>query len=181
MTPWTPKLYLLQPGYWARFWPLLQRASIGLYEHNCLGIAKGAAYSGLLSFFPILTTLASILVQAQAENRMRKKMAHLRKCRLLVLDEIGYRSLDRQATTCLFQLISERYERGSMILTSNKSYGEWGSIFQDNVIASAILDRLLHHSHTVNIKGESYRLKEKRKAGVWTQPAVEPASSGGGA
>lgn len=67
MTPWTPKLYLLQPGYWARFWPLLHRASIGLYEHGCLGIAKGAAYSGLLSFFPILTTLASILVQAQAE------------------------------------------------------------------------------------------------------------------
>jgi DNA replication protein DnaC len=68
-----------------------------------------------------------------------------------------------------------------MILTSNKSYGEWGSIFQDNVIASAILDRLLHHSHTINTKGESYRLKEKRKAGVWTQPAVEPAISGGGA
>ncbi len=67
MTPWTPKLYLLQPGYWARFWPLLHRAFIGLYEHGCLGIAKGAAYSGLLSFFPILTTLASILVQAQAE------------------------------------------------------------------------------------------------------------------
>jgi len=112
---------------------------------------------------------------------MRRKMSHLRKCRLLILDEIGYRSLDRQATTCLFQLISERYERGSMILTSNKSYGEWGSIFQDNVIASAILDRLLHHSHTVNIKGESYRLKDKRKAGVWTQPTVEPATSGGGA
>ena len=68
-----------------------------------------------------------------------------------------------------------------MILTSNKSYGEWGSIFQDNVIASAILDRLLHHSHTINIKGESYRLKDKRKAGVWTQPAVEPAISGGSA
>lgn len=97
------------------------------------------------------------------------------------IDEIGYRSLDRQATTCLFQLISERYERGSMILTSHKSYGEWGSIFQDNVIASAIVDRLLHHSHTLNIKGESYRLKEKRKAGVWTQPTADPAISGGGA
>ena len=65
-----------------------------------------------------------------------------------------------------------------MILTSNKSYGEWGAIFQDNVIASAILDRLLHHSHTINIKGESYRLKDKRKAGVWAQPAVEPAGGG---
>jgi hypothetical protein len=71
--------------------------------------------------------------------------------------------LDRQAATCLFQLISERYERGSMILTSNKSYGEWGTIFQDNAIASAILDRLLHHSRTINIKGDSYRLKERRK------------------
>ena len=99
----------------------------------------------------------------------------------MLLDEIDYRSLDKQATTCLFQLISERYERGSMILTSNKSYGEWGSIFQDNVIASAILDRLLHHSHTINIKGESYRLKDKRKAGVWTQSPAEPANSGGGA
>ena len=101
-----------------------------------------------------------------------------RKCRLLILDKIGYRTLDRNATTCLFQLISERYERGSMILTSNKSYGEWGAIFQDNVIASAILDRLLHHSHTVNIKGDSYRLKDKHKAGVWTRTAAE---SGGGA
>lgn len=76
MTPWTPKLYLLQPGYWARFWPLLHHASIGLYEHGCLGIAKGAAYSGLLSFFPILTTLASILVQAQAEA-VSRTIAHL--------------------------------------------------------------------------------------------------------
>ena len=89
--------------------------------------------------------------------------------------------MDREATTCLFQLISERYERASMILTSNKSYGEWGAIFQDNVIASAILDRLLHHSHTINIKGESYRLKDKRKAGVWTQPPAEAANAGGGA
>ncbi len=63
-----------------------------------------------------------------------------------------------------------------MILTSNKSYGDWGSIFQDNVIASAILDRLLHHSTTINIKGESYRLKDKRKAGVLSKAAATPAS-----
>jgi DNA replication protein DnaC len=136
---------------------------------------------GFAVYFVSLPDLLDRLVQAQAENRMRRKLAHLRKCRLLILDEIGYRTLDRQATTCLFQLISERYERASMILTSNKSYGEWGAIFQDNVIASAILDRLLHHSHTINIKGESYRLKDKRKAGVWTQPAAEAANSGGGA
>ena len=78
----------------------------------------------------------------------------------------GYLKLDSIAATCHFQLVSEHYEKGSIILTSNKSYGDWGSIFADNVIASAILDRLLHHSTTINIKGESYRLKDKKKAGV---------------
>jgi DNA replication protein DnaC len=68
-----------------------------------------------------------------------------------------------------------------MILTSNKSYGEWGAIFQDNVIASAMLDRLLHHSHTINIKGDSYRLKDKRKAGIWPQASAEATGAGGGA
>jgi hypothetical protein len=93
-------------------------------------------------------------------------MSLLVKPKLLILDEMGYLSLDSFAATCLFQLVSERYENGSIILTSNKSYGDWGAIFADNVIASAILDRLLHHSTTINIKGESYRLKDKKKAGV---------------
>ena len=69
--------------------------------------------------------------------------------------------------------MSQRYEKGSIILTSNKSYGDWGDIFPDQVMAAAILDRLLHHSTTVNIKGESYRLKEKRKAGLMTVEVVE--------
>ncbi len=146
--------------------------------HLAVSLGMEAIRQGFSVYFISLPELLERLVEAQAENRLRRKMAHLRKCRLLILDEIGYRTLDRQATTCLFQLISERYERGSMILTSNKSYGEWGAIFhQDNVIASAILDRLLHHSHTINIKGDSYRLKDKRKAGVWTQSA--DGSTGG--
>jgi DNA replication protein DnaC len=140
-----------------------------------------AIRQGFGVYFVSLPNLLERLGQVPAENRLRRKMSHLRKCRLLMLDEIGYQSLDRQATTGLFQLISERYERASVILTSNKSYGEWGTIFQDNVIASAILDRLLHHSHTINIKGESYRLKDKRKAGVWTPPPAESAGSGGAA
>jgi hypothetical protein len=87
-----------------------------------------------------------------------------------------YHRLDQFGATGLFQLVSDRYEHGSMILTSNKSYADWGSIFQDNVIASATLDRLLHHSTTINIKGESYRLKDKRKAGVLSKAAVTPVS-----
>jgi DNA replication protein DnaC len=70
--------------------------------------------------------------------------------------------------TLLFQLVSERYERGSMILTSNKSYGEWGVVFGDAVLAAAILDRLLHHSQTINIRGKSYRLKDRERAGLTT-------------
>jgi hypothetical protein len=75
--------------------------------------------------------------------------------------------LDDMGATIFFQLVSARYERGSIILTSNKSYGDWGSIFGDPIIATAILDRLLHHSTTINIRGESYRLKDRRKAGLF--------------
>ena len=69
----------------------------------------------------------------------------------------------------LFQLISRRYQKGSIILTSNKSFGEWGGIFTDQVLASAILDRLLHHSTTINIRGNSYRLRQKQKAGLFPE------------
>lgn len=147
--------------------------------HLAVSLGIEAIRQGFSVYFMTLPDLLERLVQAQAENRMHKKMAPLRQCRLLILDEIGYRILDQPATACFFQLISERYERGSMILTSNKSYGEWGTIFQDNVVTSAILDRLLHHSHTINIKGESYRLKDKRKAGVWTRPLSEAVQAGG--
>jgi DNA replication protein DnaC len=86
--------------------------------------------------------------------------------RVLIIDEIGYLPIDGQGANLFFQLISRRYERGPMILTSNQSFGSWGDVFGDRVIASAILDRVLHHSITVNIKGDSYRLKEKLKAGL---------------
>ena len=88
--------------------------------------------------------------------------------------KMGYLPLDELGATIFFQLVSARYERGSIILTSNKSYGEWGSIFGDPIIATAILDRLLHHSTTVNIRGESYRLKERRKAGLIPLPEPQP-------
>ena len=86
--------------------------------------------------------------------------------RLLIIDEIGYLPIDRLGANLFFQLVSRRYERGPMILTSNQSFGAWGEVFGDRVIAIAILDRLLHHSVTLNIRGNSYRLKEKLKAGL---------------
>jgi DNA replication protein DnaC len=89
---------------------------------------------------------------------------------------MGHLPLDHLGATIFFQLVSTRYERGSIILTSNKSYGEWGSIFGDPIIATAILDRLLlHHSTTINIRGESYRFKEHRKAGLIPLPEEQQA------
>jgi DNA replication protein DnaC len=90
--------------------------------------------------------------------------------KVLIIDEMGYLPLDDLGATIFFQLVSARYERGSIILTSNKSYGDWGSIFGDPIIATAILDRLLHHSTTINIRGESYRLKDRRRAGLLSRP-----------
>jgi|SRR6476620_3810953 len=102
-----------------------------------------------------------------APEQMPQRLMTLCKPKLLIIDEMGYLPFDRPAANFLFQLVSRRYERGAIIVTSNKSYGEWGDIFSDHVLAAAILDRLLHHSVTINIRGESYRLKDKRKAGVF--------------
>ena len=105
--------------------------------------------------------------------------------KVLIIDEMGYLPLDDLGATIFFQLVSARYERGSIILTSNKSYGDWGSIFGDPIIATAILDRLLHHSTTINIRGESYRLKDRRRAGLLPRaedqqpPPLPPVSAAG--
>src|SRR5450830_1810993 len=89
--------------------------------------------------------------------------------KVLIVDEIGYLPLERQEASLFFRLVARRYEKGSIILTSNKGFADWGEIFSDQVVATAILDRLLHHATTLNIKGESFRLKEKRKAGLLTK------------
>jgi hypothetical protein len=89
------------------------------------------------------------------------------------MDEMGCLPLDDLGSTIFFQLVSARYERGSIILTSNKSYGDWGSIFGHPIIATAILDRLLHHPTSINIRGESYRLKNRRKAGLFPRAEEE--------
>ncbi len=131
---------------------------------------------GFSAYFITMQDLVGQLARAREENKLKEKMALLAKPKLLILAEIGYLALDEFGATCLFQLVIHRYEHGSMILTSNKSYGDWGSIFQDNVIASGILDRLLHRSTPINIKPQSYRLKDKRKAGVLSKTAATPAT-----
>ncbi|MBT9260414.1 MAG: IS21-like element helper ATPase IstB, partial [Clostridiales bacterium] len=107
------------------------------------------------------------LRRAQAEHRLDRRMRVYLAPKVLIIDEFGVWPYDRAAATALFALISARYERGSIILTSNKGFAEWGEVLGDSVIATAILDRLLHHSHVINIRGESYRLREKKRAGLF--------------
>jgi DNA replication protein DnaC len=145
--------------------------------HLAIALGTEAIVAGYSVYFVTVQDLVSQFKRARDENKLKERMTLLIKPKLLILDEMGYLALDPFAATCMFQLVSERYEKGAVILTSNKSYGDWGSIFADNVIASAILDRLLHHSTTINIKGESYRLKDKKKAGVIaTKNAAKEAS-----
>jgi DNA replication protein DnaC len=134
--------------------------------HLAVALGIKACEQGVRTSFVTATALITTLGRALAEGRLEERLKVLSQPQLLIVDEIGYLPIDRQGANLFFQLVSRRYERGSIILTSNQSLGAWGEVFGDAVIASAILDRLLHHSITVNIKGESFRLKEKLKAGL---------------
>ena len=140
--------------------------------HLAVGLGLKACELGLRTMFTTAAGLIAMLGKALYENRLEERLKLLTQPKLLVIDEIGYIPIDRQGANLFFQLISRRYERGSILLTSNQSLGAWGEVFGDTVIASAILDRLLHHATTINIKGESYRLKEKRRAGLLRPAAV---------
>lgn len=149
--------------------------------HLAIALAVEAVRSGYGAYFITAHDLVSDLGRAARENRLDRRLRVYVAPKVLVIDEMGYLPLDTVGATIFFQLVSARYERGSIILTSNKSFGEWGSVFGDPIIATAILDRLLHHASTVNIRGESYRLKERRKAGLLTVPGPAPAVAGKGA
>ena len=99
-------------------------------------------------------------------GRLEERLTHYAKPKLLIVDELGYLPFEPDAAHLFFQLVSRRYERGAMLVTSNRAVGEWGSVLGDPVVATAILDRLLHHSHVLTIRGDSYRLREKRRSGL---------------
>lgn len=142
--------------------------------HLAVALGIKACEQGVRTLFITTTALITTLGRALAEGRLEERLKLLTQPQLLIVDEIGYLPIDRQGANLFFQLVSRRYERGSLIITSNQSLGAWGEVFGDAVIASAILDRLLHHSITVNIKGESFRLKEKLRAGL-LKPKLDSA------
>jgi DNA replication protein DnaC len=144
--------------------------------HLAVALGLKACEQGARTLFTTAMGLLATLGKALAENRLEERLKLLAQPQLLIIDEIGYIPIDRQGANLFFQLVSRRYEKGALLLTSNQSLGAWGEVFGDPVIATAILDRLLHHSITINIKGDSYRLREKLKAGL-LKP--KPAPAGG--
>lgn len=143
--------------------------------HLAIALGREAILAGYSTLFVTAPALLAALAKSHGEGRLEEKLAHFAKPKLLVVDELGYLPFEANAAHLFFQLISRRYERGSLLITSNRTVGEWGVVFGDAIAATAILDRLLHHSHVVTIRGESYRLKEKRRAGVL--PNQHPGST----
>jgi DNA replication protein DnaC len=136
--------------------------------HLAIALGYLATQAGIKTRFLSAADLVLQLETAQRQGRykevMRRSVSHHR---LLIIDEIGYLPLSREQANHFFQVVAKRYEKGSIILTSNLSFGQWDQAFAgDTVLTAALLDRLLHHSSVVQIQGESYRLREKRKAGV---------------
>lgn len=136
--------------------------------HLAIGLASLLAEKGRRVYFSTAVDMVRRLNKAVDENRLHRAMQMMVHPTLLIIDEVGYLQLKKTEASLLFQVICKRYDKGEpMILTSNKPFSQWGEIFADDpVMAAAALDRLLHKSTVINIKGESYRLKEKRKAGI---------------
>jgi DNA replication protein DnaC len=145
--------------------------------HLAVALALEAIQGGHSAYFATAHNLVTDLGKAAREGKLEPRLRHYLKPKVLVVDEVGYLPLDSVGATIFFQLVSARYERGSIVLTSNKSYADWGQVFGETTIATAILDRLLHHSTTVNIRGESYRLKERRKAGLLQSPTAKASEA----
>jgi DNA replication protein DnaC len=126
-----------------------------------VALAVAACQAGFSIYYTTLDDLIRQLKLAEAAGRYPKKLQTYLRPAVLVVDEVGYLPLSRPEANMVFQLISRRYERGSTIITSNKSFAEWGQVLGDDVLATAILDRLLHHCHVIAINGPSYRLKDR--------------------
>lgn len=129
--------------------------------HLATSIGITAAKKRYSVYFISCHDLITQLNKAHFENKLEARIKHFCRYELLIIDEIGYLPVDKQGANLFFQLIAKRYEKHSTIITTNQTFNKWGDVFSDNVLANAILDRLLHHSTVINIKGTSYRIKDK--------------------
>ena len=146
--------------------------------HLAIALGREAILAGYTVQFVTAATLVASMVKAHSERRLEDRLMGLAKPKLLIVDELGYLPLEPDAAHLFFQLVSRRYEKGAMLITSNRNISEWGTVFGDAIVATAILDRLLHHSHVITIRGDSYRLRAKRRSGLLQKTtAPEPAGT----
>ena len=144
--------------------------------HLAIALGRAVVEAGHTVLFTSATALISGLSKAETEGKLSEPRAFFAKPKLLIVDELGYLPFERRSAHLFFQLVARRYERGSILVTTNQSVAQWGTLFGDDVLAAAILDRLLHHSHTLVVQGESYRLKQKRRSGLLGR-AVKPTET----
>lgn len=140
--------------------------------HLAIALGYKAVQAGLKTRFISASDLILQLTTAQRQGKYKQVMQRsVQSPRLLIIDEIGYLPFTAHEAKLLFDVVAKRYEKGSIVLTSNLPFGQWGQIFaNDTALTSAMLDRVLHHSHILHIKGESYRIKEKKQAGLMDNP-----------
>ena len=135
--------------------------------HLAIALGRAVVEAGHSVLFTSATALLAALAKAETEGQLAERLLFYSKPKLLIIDELGYLPFERRSAHLFFQLVARRYERASLLITTNQLVTQWGTVFGDEVLAAAILDRLLHHSHTLMIQGESYRLKHKKKAGFF--------------
>jgi DNA replication protein DnaC len=129
-------------------------------SHLATALGVEAVKAGRSVYFVSLADIISGLAKAEREGQLRERIRFLCRTALLIVDEIGYLPVIPGGGNLFFQLVNARYERGAMILTSNRGFAEWGEVFGDAVVATALLDRLLHHAVVIQIEGSSYRLRQ---------------------
>jgi DNA replication protein DnaC len=142
--------------------------------HLAIGLAIRACQAGHRVLFATAAEWVARLADAHHAGRLQAELIRLGRYPLLVIDEVGYIPFEAEAANLFFQLVSSRYERASLIVTSNKPFGRWGEVFGDDVVAAAMIDRLVHHAEVIALKGDSYRLKDRDLGRVPTAAADEP-------
>jgi DNA replication protein DnaC len=142
--------------------------------HLAIGLGVRACQAGHRVLFATAAGWVTRLAEAHAAGRLQDELVRLGRYPLLIVDEVGYIPFEPEAANLFFQLVSARYERASLIVTSNKPFGRWGEVFGDDVVAAAMIDRLVHHADVVALKGDSYRLRNRDLGRVPAATTEEP-------
>jgi len=131
--------------------------------HLAIGLGVKATQAGFSVLFDTASNWITRLADAHRGNRLEAELKKIRRYKLIIIDEVGYIPFDQDAANLFFQLIASRYEQGSVMVTSNLPFGRWGETFSDDVVAAAMIDRLVHHAEVLTLTGDSYRTRQRRE------------------